>query len=84
MLVISYVLVEFSYYGMRNLIYASNETRVREETGMASGFAELLTVLHHYRDPQNVGRSEQLTKDISKLEDSSGIVPRRPNMEKQG
>ncbi len=69
---------------MRNLIYASNERRGCKETGMASFFAEPLTVLHQYWDSKNDGRSEQLTKEVPKLEDSSRIVSRRPNMEKQG
>lgn len=51
---------------------------------MASGFAETLTVLHQYRDSKKYGRSEQLTKDVTKRKDSSGIVSRRPDMEKHG
>ena len=51
---------------------------------MASGFAKPLTLLHQCWDSKNDRMSEQLTKDESKLEDSSGIVSRSPNMEKQG
>ena len=84
MLVTSYSLSTFSYHGMRNLIYASNERRVCKETDMASGFAEPLTVLHQYRDSERDERFEQPTRDVPELEDSRGFVSRRPNVEKAG
>ena len=70
---------------MLDRFYASNDgRRVRKETGTASNFAEPLAVLHQYRDSEYSERFEQLTKDMSELEDSSDIVTRRLNMEKKG
>lgn len=51
---------------------------------MASGFTGPLTVLHQYEDSKKDEKFKQPTRDVPELEDSSGIVSRRPNMEKQG
>ncbi len=69
---------------MRNLIYASNEERrVRKETVMACGFAEQLTSRTSIGIQSAMKGLSNLRKMYLVLEGSSGIMSRRPNMEKQ-